>query len=107
MIAKRPELVSRFLKATKRSLEWTRDNPEKAAELHQKANPEAEVAGSLGEIRVVLSLVFNQDSERFGYGKFDPERLQSTWKIVAESQKLDPSLDPNQFVDTRFLPPSH
>jgi NitT/TauT family transport system substrate-binding protein len=107
VIAKRPELVSRFLKATKRSFEWTRDNPEKAAELHQKANPEAEVAGSLGEIRVVLSLVFNQDSERAGYGKFDPDRLQSTWKIVAESQQLDPSLDPNQFVDTRFLPPSH
>jgi len=107
VIAKQPELVSRFLRATKRSFEWTRDNPQKAAELHQKANPEAEVAGSLGEIRVVLSLVFNQDSDRFGYGKFDPERLQATWKIVAESQKLDSALDPSQFVDMRFLPPSH
>jgi NitT/TauT family transport system substrate-binding protein len=103
-IAKRPELVKAFLRATKKSFEWTRDNPEKAAELHKKMNPEADVPSSLGEIRAFLKLVFNEDSKRVGLGKFDPEQLKATWKIVAESQKLDPSIPASEFVDTRFVP---
>jgi NitT/TauT family transport system substrate-binding protein len=104
-ISTRPDLVAAFLRATKRSFEWMRDNPEKAAELHKKANPEADVAASLGEIRAVLALVFNEDSARVGFGNFDAERLQLTWKIVSESQKLDPSTKLTEFVDTRFVPP--
>jgi NitT/TauT family transport system substrate-binding protein len=103
VMAKRPELVSAFVRATKKSFEWTRDNPEKAAELHQRANPEADVASSLGEIRAFLALVFNEDSKRTGLGQFDPERLQATWKVVAESQKLDASIPVTEFVDSRFV----
>ena len=38
MIAKKPELAKRFLRAVKRSFEWARDNPEEAC---KAARPEA------------------------------------------------------------------
>lgn len=104
VIASRPELVARFLRATKKSFDWMRDNPQGAAEQHKRFNPEADVAASLGEIKAVLSLVYNADGERIGFGKFDPERLAVTWKVVAESQNLDATIDPASFVDTRFVP---
>lgn len=100
----RPELVRRMVRATQRSLEWMRDNPQAAAELHHRAQPEADVTASLAEIRGVLGFVFNEDSARFGLGRFDPERLAQTWRVVAESQGLDASIDPQGFIDQRFLP---
>jgi hypothetical protein len=39
-----------------------------------------------------------------GFGKFDPEQLANTYKVVAEAQQLDPTVNPQSFVDTSLLP---
>jgi NitT/TauT family transport system substrate-binding protein len=42
MIESNPELISRFLRATKRGIEYATNNPEEAVEIYIKLNPDAE-----------------------------------------------------------------
>jgi hypothetical protein len=48
--------------------------------------------------------VFNPNQQKAGTGRFDPAELAFTWKQVAESQQLDPALDPAKAIDTSHLP---
>ena len=43
MIAEKPDLVKRFLAASKEAFEWARDNPEEACKLHVARFPEVEL----------------------------------------------------------------
>lgn len=99
-LAERPELVTRFVRAIRKSFEWAKANPEEACKLHVKRIPEVELDDCLGSLRATLAFVFNEHSEKFGWGKASDERLAFTWKVVAESQELPPSWDPKQAIDT-------
>lgn len=103
-IARNPDLVRRFLRGAQRSFEWARDNQPEACRLHVARNPEVEQDDCEGSLRAVMTFVFNDHQRRTGLGRFDPERLAFTWRVVAESLNLPANWDPTQAVDTRFLP---
>lgn len=103
MIAEKPDLVRRFLRASQRVFEWARDNPEEACKLHVQKVPEVPFDDCLGSVKATLSFVWTDHSRRLGYGKEDPERLAFTWEVVAESQELDRKWDPKQAIDTSLL----
>ncbi len=103
-IARNPDLVRRFLRGAQRSFEWSRDNQAEACRLHVARNPEVEQDDCEGSLRAVMTFVFNDHQRQTGLGRFDPERLAFTWRVVAESLKLNPDWDPTQAIDTRFLP---
>lgn len=100
-IAANPNLVRRFLKATKRSFEWTRANMEEAAKLHVKSNPTTDADDVLGSLRIFLPKYATQPAN---FGNVDIGRLKRTYSAVAEAQNLDPNVDPAGFLDLRFLP---
>ncbi len=104
MIAKNPDLVRRFLRGAQRSFEWTNANQAEACKLHVQRNPEVEQDDCEGSVRATMTFVFNPAQQAAGLGRFDPERLAFTWKVVAESLQLDPAWDPRQAVDTSLLP---
>lgn len=104
MLAEKPDVVGRFLAGAWKSFEWARDNQKEACELHVKKNPEVDVDDCQGSLKATMGFVFNEHSEKTGPGKFDPERLQFTWDVVAEAQELDESWDYKQAVDTSHLP---
>ncbi len=99
-LAEKPELVTRFVRAIRKSFDWARANPEEACKLHTKRIPEVELDDCLGSLRATLAFVFNDHSEKFGWGKESDERLAFTWKVVAESQDLPAGWNPKQAVDT-------
>lgn len=103
-IDRNPDLVRRFLRGAQRSFEWSRDNQAEACRLHVARNPEVEQDDCEGSLRAVMTFVFNDHQRQTGLGRFDPERLAFTWRVVAESLNLNPDWDPTQAVDTRFLP---
>lgn len=103
-IAKKPDLVKRFLAATTRSLTWTNEHQEEACKLHVQKNPEVDVDDCQGSLKATMGFVFNDHSQKTGLGRFDDERLKFTWQVVAESQELDPKFDYRQAVDTHLLP---
>ena len=104
MIARNPDLVRRFLRGLQRSLEWSRDNQAEACKLHVARNPEVAQDDCEGSLRAVMGFVFNDHARETGLGRFQPERLATTWRVVAESLQLDPAWDPGRAIDTSLLP---
>jgi len=101
-IAQKPELTTRFLKAVRRALEWARDNPQEACELHIVKVPEVKMDDCLGSLKATMTFVFNEHEKQFGFEQVSPERLKATWEGVATSQDLPLNWDPRQAFETRF-----
>lgn len=104
LLASNPDLVKRFSAAVEESFAWARDNQTEACKLHRERNPEVEQDDCEHSIARVMEYVFNPNQQKAGTGRFDPAELAFTWKVVAESQQLDPALDPTKAVDTSHLP---
>jgi NitT/TauT family transport system substrate-binding protein len=95
-IETKPDLVTRFTKAVRRSFEWARDNPDEACTLHIKRVPEVAKDDCLGSLKATLTFVFNDESRASGLGRGSEERIKATWQAVSEAEKLDPAWDPHQ-----------
>ncbi|WP_157015596.1 ABC transporter substrate-binding protein [Mesorhizobium xinjiangense] len=103
----RPEVARRFLAAYKQSLQFARDNPSEAAQAVVAMVPELDAENVEGQVKDMLALVFNEDTERDGLGAITAERLQATWERVSAAQGVDASkLDPESIVDRSFTPES-
>ena len=100
----KPDMVRRFLEATVRSFRWAKDNPEEAAEIHNKRFPEVAKDDALGALRVMNAYFFNERSEKVGFGCYDDAQLANSYKVVSEAQDLDPNYDYKQIVTEEFLP---
>jgi NitT/TauT family transport system substrate-binding protein len=103
-IAQKPDLIRRMNAALRQSFLWARDNPEAAARMHNGYRPQIDVDDALGSLRIGLTFVFNEITERDGLGRFSADRLKQTYDLVARTQQLDPNIDPATFVDMRFAP---
>ena len=103
MIADKPDLTKRFLRAIKKTFEFARDNPEETCKLHVEKIPEVALDDCLGSVRATLTFVYNDHSQQYGWGKESPERLDFTWKAIAEAQELDAKWDYKQAIDTSLV----
>ena len=72
MIAEKPDLTKRFLRAIKRSFEWARDNPEEACKLHVQKVPEVALDDCVNSVKAVMTFVFTDHEKQFGWGKVSP-----------------------------------
>ncbi|WP_052364805.1 ABC transporter substrate-binding protein [Halotalea alkalilenta] len=103
-IEQRPEVLRRFVEASRRAIEFSSAHPDQAAAAVKAAVPEADLAVLEGELRNSLPLIDNEISARDGFGAFDPALLSTTWEWIADSMDFDrDALDPASLVDTRFL----
>src|ERR1700724_3671391 len=103
-IKQRPDLTRRFLKAVKRSFDCARANPEAACKAHIQKNPEVALDDCVHSVQAVMTFVYTDHEQKYGWGKESPERLAFTWQAVAESQDLDPKWDPKHALETSLLP---
>ncbi len=103
----RPEVARRFLKAYRKSLQFTNANPEVAAADLQRMVPEVDPAVAAAQVTDTMKLVFNNVSEADGLGVMTPERVKQTWVYVAEANELKvDALDPESVVNRSFMPES-
>jgi NitT/TauT family transport system substrate-binding protein len=100
MIQDKPDLVKRFLAATKEAFEWTAANPEEACKLHVTRFPEVELDDCMGSVKAVMKFVFNDHSKEFGWGKESPDRLKFSWETIATANELKPGFDYKTAIDT-------
>ena len=104
MLAGKPDLVKRFSAAVEESFAWAKAHPVEACKLHIQKNPEVEQDDCEHSLDRVMDYVFNPEQAKAGTGQFDPGELAFTWKVVAESQGLDPTLPYESAIDTSHLP---
>ncbi|MFN4017706.1 MAG: ABC transporter substrate-binding protein [Reyranella sp.] len=100
MIQDKPDLVKRFVAATKEAFEWAAANPEEACKLHVVRFPEVELDDCMGSVKAVMKFVFNDHSKEFGWGKESPERLKFSWETIATANELKPGFDYKTAIDT-------
>lgn len=104
-LKEKPEVAKRFVAAYRKSLDFIKANPEKAAD---DVVAEVDGLGSedvLGTVNDTMPLIFNEVTEKDGLGVFEPGRLAETWRRVSEAQGLDPaSLDVEMVVTRDFIP---
>ena len=104
MIQDKPDLVKRFLAATKEAFEWAAANPEEACKMHVARFPEVELDDCMGSVKAVMKFVFNDHSKQFGWGKEDADRLKFSWETIAEANELKKDYDYKQAIDTSAVP---
>lgn len=104
MIKDKPDLVKRFLAASKEAFEWAAANPEEACKLHVQRFPEVELDDCMGSVKAVMKFVFNDHSKASGWGKENAERLKFSWDIIAEANELKKDYDYKQAIDTSAVP---
>jgi len=100
MAQDKPDLVKRFLAASKEAFEWAAANPEEACKLHVVRFPEVELDDCMGSVKAVMKFVFNDHSKEFGWGKESPERLKFSWETIASANELKPEFDYKTAIDT-------
>lgn len=104
-LTQRPDVAKRFIQAFAKALAFTYKYPEKAGEDLHKMVPEVDADIVAAQIKSITNLVYNEVTEADGVGQFTPERIQQTWKYVAEANGLSlDSLDPQTSINTAFLP---
>ncbi|WP_425065665.1 ABC transporter substrate-binding protein [Reyranella sp.] len=104
MIQDKPDLVARFLAATKEAFEWAAANPEEACKLHVARFPEVELDDCMGSVKAVMKFVFNDHTKEFGWGKESPDRLKFSWETIATANELKPEFDYKTAIDTSKVP---
>jgi len=100
MAQDKPDLVKRFLAASKEAFEWAAANPEEACKLHVARFPEVELDDCMGSVKAVMKFVFNDHSKEFGWGKESPARLKFSWETIATANELKPGFDYKTAIDT-------
>ncbi|MFT4173977.1 MAG: ABC transporter substrate-binding protein [Rhodocyclaceae bacterium] len=104
MIKERPDVLRRYMRAFKKSVDFALANPAKAAADLKSMVPEADVATLEAELRASIPLIQNDVSKRDGIGTFEPKLLAATWTWVAKSMDYAPTkIDPEKIVDRSFL----
>ncbi len=104
VMAQSPDLVRRFVAATAKSFLWAKDHIEEAAAIHHARFPDVDEDDAKGSMRILFTYMFDDATERDGFGAFNKDRLADTYRAVSQAQNLPPDADINQFVDMRFLP---
>ena len=103
-IKDRPDVLKRYLRALSKSLAFSIEQPQKAAEALKAQVPEADVAVVKAEFESSIPLLKNEISQREGMGAYDAKLLAATWGWVAKSMNYDiAKINPEQLVDRNFL----
>ena len=104
-IAKRPDIVIRFIRALKKGLEAEREHPERAAAALKASIGEVDADLAEKMIRVSIPLLFNPNTDKAGLGNFSPDGVTATWDWVAKAQNVPTSkLDPMSVIATKIAP---
>jgi NitT/TauT family transport system substrate-binding protein len=97
----RADLTRRFLRAMRRSLLFQIQDPLAVARATAAVNPQQNPEIEASRIEIMKRTMLEMDPAR--YGHFDPAVLRETYRWMVRAQNLNPDLDPESFVDRRFL----
>lgn len=104
-IAKKPDMVQRFVRATVEGWKSFLDNPAPAAELIKKANPnmtDGQIAFGVAKMKE-MKVVSGGDAARLGIGAMTDERWKKTAEFMVAAGLLKPTTDWKKAYTTQFV----
>lgn len=81
-IAKNPDVLKKFIRASLKGWKFTIANPDKAAADQIKYVPTLKPEGIVAEIRVVADLAITDETKKNGLGWFDPAKMKANIDFV-------------------------
>jgi NitT/TauT family transport system substrate-binding protein len=103
-IARQPELVRKVALATMQGYASAIKNPQAAADAFVKNYPESSREIALQQWDVALQLILTDRSRKNGLGWIERDKMADTIKLIAQFQKVDPALAPEDVYAGQFLP---
>ncbi len=102
LLKSNPDLVRRFLRATLKSLIWTRDHIETAMQEIVKVSPDRDLKLESRKLELIYGLYDSPDyAQRFGW--MNDDKWQSSINILASSGDLPKKPTPQQMYTNTFL----
>jgi NitT/TauT family transport system substrate-binding protein len=98
-----PDLVKRFRDAMLKALQWTMDNPDQAAAILQKAQPAADPAAAVGEIKAMTPYV-KPSTAGAVVGALDQQRVARAIAILQGAGLMPAGLAPDKVVAFDLVP---
>jgi NitT/TauT family transport system substrate-binding protein len=105
MIAERPEVIKRFLKVMKKSLQAVNENPQLGIDAIKAIVPQADLAVLKVQVDGSLPYFFNEITQKEGLFALTQDRVKTSWDWVSRAKGFAPTkINPMTTVDTRFIP---
>ncbi len=103
-IAKRPDMVRHMALATMEGYAWAIRNPQGAADAFVKNYPETSREIALQQWDVALPLILTERARKNGLGWIDRDKMADTIKLIAQFQKVDRAITPEDIYARELLP---
>jgi NitT/TauT family transport system substrate-binding protein len=106
-VAKRPDMVKRFVAATMKGYAWSIKHPDKAADDFVKNYPETSRDIVIAQWNAALPLIVTDQTRKDGLGAIEDGKMASTIKLVSQLQQIKGSLAPKDVYVKDFIPHTH
>lgn len=103
-LKERPEVVRKFLAASVKGIEYTRDHPDEAAQIFSKYASAFSPSLAKQEIDLTVPLLQTERTKNQPLGCMSLQDFQSTYDLLVRYAKLAPGLDPATFFTNDYLP---
>jgi NitT/TauT family transport system substrate-binding protein len=104
-IAKNPDLVHRFVRATLKGLQYSFDHPDEAVDILQRYHPEVDnKAVAVQEIGLVQLLAMSDEAKLNGLGYMDALKIKDTLNLISGAFGIATTVKPDDLYTDTFLP---
>ncbi len=105
LIAEKPDVAKRFVKAYVAAAKAALADPKDVAKAMKSVFPEMDEALVEQQFMTIVPLIMNDITKAEGFGTLDKARLAKTWEWTAKAQNMPlDKLDPEKAITRAFIP---
>lgn len=102
-IAKNPDLVQKFVRASAKGFAWSIENPQKAIDDFLELNPILSRDIATEEFKLMIDHLYDGLSEKNGIMVMDENKMRKTIDIVKEASKIEAPIETKDVYTNRFV----
>jgi len=102
-IAKKPDVVRRFVQATLKGVDYTLGNPVDAVAIMKKSQPQLNEELALKEIPILKDLIITGFTREKGLGRMTREKMQQTRDLVMQYMDVKTAVPVESLFTNEFL----
>jgi NitT/TauT family transport system substrate-binding protein len=103
-LAKRPDVVKRFVAATMKGYAWAIKNPQGAADAFVKNYPETSRNIVIEQWNAALPLIMTDNTRKSGLGTIETGKMTDTVKLISQIQKMGSPVTATEVYATEAIP---
>lgn len=102
-LKKHPEIARKFLRATYKGYDLTKNNPEKAVKYYLEYNPVLGMETTLLGLPPTFDLLEDDYTRKHGTGYIDPAKVADTIELIRKSYKIDTPISADSLYSNKYM----